>query len=86
MPKQLRMKPANLEWSETGSEWTKSTNLKNAMRDMDRSSCGVLEEAKIARRTAGVTGILLDLSGSTGCKPTGAALAVVDDDEDMRLT
>lgn len=38
----------------------KAENLKKAAREMDRSSKTVLDEAKIPRRTAGVTGILLD--------------------------
>jgi len=40
-------------------------NLKNAMRERERSSAGDREEAKIARRTAGVTGIRLLLPGLT---------------------
>jgi len=36
------------------------TCLKKAAREMDRSSKTVLDDAKIPRRTAGVTGILLD--------------------------
>ncbi|KAG6833912.1 hypothetical protein H0H87_007923 [Tephrocybe sp. NHM501043] len=37
-------------------------HLKKAMRDMDRSSCGVREDAKMERRTAGVTGMRLSES------------------------
>lgn len=36
------------------------TCLKKAAREMDRSSKTVLDDAKIPRRTAGVTGIRLD--------------------------
>jgi hypothetical protein len=32
---------------------------KNATREIDRSSCGDREEAKIERKTAGVTGMRL---------------------------
>ena len=35
------------------------TCLKKAAREMDRSSKTVLDDAKMPRRTAGVTGILL---------------------------
>jgi len=35
---------------------------KNATREMERSSCGVLEEANIDRKTAGVTGMRLEES------------------------
>jgi len=38
----------------------KAENLKKAAREIDRSSKTVLDDAKIPRRTAGVTGILLD--------------------------
>lgn len=34
-------------------------NLKNAILEMERSSCGEREEANIERNTAGVTGIRL---------------------------
>ena len=44
MPKQLKRNPVN---------------LKNATRDIDRSSSGVRDEAKMPRSTAGVTGIRL---------------------------
>jgi len=49
MPMQLSRKPAN---------------RKKAIREMERSSCGDREEAKIERRTAGVTG--MRLFGSIG--------------------
>jgi hypothetical protein len=39
------------------------TDLKNAMRESDRSSPGEREEAKMDRSTAGVTGIRLGLWG-----------------------
>jgi hypothetical protein len=39
------------------------TDLKNAMRERDRSSPGDREEAKMARSTAGVTGIRLEFGG-----------------------
>lgn len=38
----------------------KAENLKNAALEIDRSSNTVLDDAKMPRRTAGVTGILLD--------------------------
>jgi hypothetical protein len=41
-------------------EDTGGTCLKKAAREMDRSSNTVLDDAKMPRRTAGVTGILLD--------------------------
>lgn len=41
-----------------GGGW--GTCLKKAAREMDRSSKTVLDDAKMPRRTAGVTGILLD--------------------------
>jgi len=41
-------------------------NRKNAMRERERSSPGEREEAKIERRTAGVTGIWLVLRGLVG--------------------
>jgi len=43
IPKQLSKNPAN---------------LKNATRDIDRSSIAVRDEAKMERKTVGVTGIL----------------------------
>ena len=41
-------------------------HLKNAIREMERSSCGVRDEANMERRTAGVTGMRLDVSDG-GC-------------------
>ena len=41
-------------------EKTGNTCLKKAAREMDRSSKTVLDDAKMPRRTAGVTGIRLD--------------------------
>lgn len=41
-------------------------NRKNATREIDRSSCGDREEAKIERKTAGVTGMRLAESDG-GC-------------------
>jgi len=61
MPRQLSRKPAN---------------LKKAIRDIERSSKGVREDANIQRRTAGVTGILLDDSGG------GTSETPFDEDED----
>jgi len=40
-------------------------NLKKAMRERERSSAGDREEAKMARSTAGVTGMRLLLPGLT---------------------
>lgn len=37
-------------------------NRKNATREIDRSSCGVRDEANMDRKTAGVTGMRLDES------------------------
>ena len=34
--------------------------LKKAMREIERSSCGVRDDANMERRTVGVTGIRLD--------------------------
>ena len=44
----------------TGGISSERACLKKAAREMDRSSKTVLDEAKMPRRTAGVTGILLD--------------------------
>jgi len=41
------------------------TDLKNAMRERERSSAGDRDEAKMARSTAGVTGMRLPLPGLT---------------------
>uniref|UniRef100_A0A0W0EZQ8 Uncharacterized protein n=1 Tax=Moniliophthora roreri TaxID=221103 RepID=A0A0W0EZQ8_MONRR len=59
-------------------------HLKNAARDIERSSSGVLDEANIDRSKAGVTGIRL-FSGGATCGVLGAGFAVddVDADEDM---
>ena len=48
----------------------KATYLKKATLEMDRSSRTVREEAKIDRKTAGVTGIVL--SEGVGGLPAGA--------------
>lgn len=63
--------------------------LKKAIRDIDRSSCGVRDDAKMDRRTAGVTGIRLDESDgdcwTVGTECSGLAVGVEDTDveEDM---
>lgn len=72
MARQLRTKPVNLPvkcYSERGRRQKHYDNhLKNATRDKDRSSRIVREEAKIERRTAGVTGMRLgDSLGGDGC-------------------
>jgi len=58
----------------------KPENLKKAMRERERSSPGDREEAKMARSTAGVTGMRLEFGGSispaSGPTP-GVALAPV---------
>ena len=46
----------------TGYEWN---HLKNATREIVRSSIAVRDDAKIDRRTAGVTGIRLPPSSGT---------------------
>ena len=55
------------------------THLKNAIRDIDRSSIADLDEAKMARSTAGVTGNLPFGAGGTGMLAY-VLLLVVDDD------
>ena len=75
MARQLTRKAENLFKHKkyktvTIAEWTRraifhrrgleGTYLKKAAREIDRSSKTVLDDAKIPRRTAGVTGILLD--------------------------
>lgn len=52
------------------------TYLKKATRDSDRSSRIVREEAKIERRTAGVTGMRLEDLGGGYC-PEPASLFVL---------
>jgi len=66
----------------------KPENLKNAMRERERSSPGEREEAKMDRSTAGVTGMRLVLlglsapgSGSPAKDDVLAALACVADAE-----
>jgi hypothetical protein len=76
MPKQLNRKPVNLPecriiirragWGKYGA------HLKKATREIERSSSGVREDAKIDLRTAGVTGIFLWESAGTGERPRGA--------------
>jgi hypothetical protein len=56
-----------------------STYLKNAMRDIDRSSMADLDEAKMARSTAGVTGNLPFGAGGTGILAYVLLLAVDDE-------
>lgn len=63
----------------------KPENLKKATREMDRSSCGVRDEAKMERRTAGVTGMRREESDG-GCRGVGLAVVVVplvDEEEAM---
>lgn len=50
--------------------------LKKATREIERSSCGVREDAKMERRTAGVTGIRREESDG-GCRGVGLAVVVV---------
>ena len=63
------------------------TCLKKAAREMDRSSKTVLDDAKMPRRTAGVTGILLDgwpgggLLGLSAPKVEGVTVFVEDRDK-----
>jgi hypothetical protein len=58
-----------------------TADLKNAMRERDRSSPGEREEAKMDRSTAGVTGMRLVLwgpsaaPGSAGSPPANDDLA-----------
>ncbi len=57
------------------------TDLKNAMRERDRSSPGEREEAKMDRSTAGVTGMRLELRGLTdpgSGSPANVALAALE--------
>jgi len=71
MPRQLNKKPANLIFVCERSILNAGTfkaHLKNATREIDLSSNGVREDAKMERRTAGVTG--MPLSG--GACPTGS--------------
>lgn len=62
------------------------TCLKKAAREIDRSSNTVLDDAKMPRRTAGVTGILLDdcpgggLLGLSAPKVEGVTVLVEDRD------
>jgi hypothetical protein len=51
--------------------------LKKAIREIERSSCGVRDDAKMERKTAGVTGMRREESdgGCTGVR--GLAVAVV---------
>jgi len=53
---------------------------KNATREMERSSCGVREEANIDRKTAGVTGMRLDESGPDDWRPLCAGRVVSFED------
>lgn len=57
----------------------KPENLKNAMRERERSSPGEREEAKMDRSTAGVTGMRLVLRGlsapGSGSPANGFVLA-----------
>jgi len=61
MARQLRRKPEN---------------LKKAIREIDRSSCGVRDDAKMERKTAGVTGIRREESDG-GCIGVGLAVPAV---------
>ncbi len=77
------MKPENLHTtmiSDYTGEGDPMTDLKKAMRERERSSPGDREEAKMARSTAGVTGMRLEFGGSispaSGPTP-GVALATV---------
>jgi hypothetical protein len=58
-----------------GAEWRSrvEADLKNAIRERDRSSPGDREEAKMARNTAGVTGMRLALDGLIGAPASGTA-------------
>ena len=64
MPMQLMRKPANLDGDTIRKGDKKERNpilvyRKKAIREMERSSRGDREEAKIERKTAGVTGMRL---------------------------
>lgn len=65
MPKQLKRNPVN---------------LKNATRDIDRSSRGVRDEAKMPRSTAGVTGIRLSCGFGPRLRAVGLDAVVVEED------
>jgi hypothetical protein len=53
------------------------TDLKNAMRERERSSPGEREEAKMDRSTAGVTGMRLALRGLSAPPGSGSPANVV---------
>lgn len=52
---------------------------------MERSSCGVREDANMERRTAGVTGMRLESSAGGGWRGVGgvARVTVLEDEFDM---
>ena len=56
-------------------------HLKNATREIERSSKGVRDEANIDLSTAGVTGIFLGESGGKGETPR----VLLDTEDDMLL-
>lgn len=79
--RQLMIKPENLHRHDIirllSEERHAKTDLKNAMRERDRSSPGDREEAKMARSTAGVTGIRLEFGGLVAPTSGYAAAGVV---------
>ena len=77
--RQLMMKPENLPIRDIIRRFRRRdgvTDLKNAMRERERSSPGEREEAKMDRSTAGVTGMRLVLRGL--CAPVSGSPANVD--------
>ena len=77
--RQLMIKPENLRRHDIIRLYQKKrrakTDLKNAMRERDRSSPSDREEAKMERSTAGVTGIRLEFGGLVA--PTSVYVAGV---------
>jgi hypothetical protein len=73
------MKPENLDdvcdFAFRERERRRMAYLKNAMRERERSSPGDREEAKMERKTAGVTGIRLVLRRPVGV-PSSAPVPV----------
>jgi hypothetical protein len=85
IPKQLRRKPANLpvpviDLARSYGYQTQA-HLKNATREIERSSSAERDDANIVRRTAGVTGKRLFDGECGGWLATGIPVTVDDVEE-----